>query len=76
MLAVRARRGLAGLVVLSALIQAIDAVVDATTGRVSLLPIVLVFAVAFLIGATRLLKQALWKAASWRDSPALPDPQG
>src|SRR5438093_118086 len=71
-----ARRGLAGLMVLSALVQAIDAVADATIGRLSLLPIVLVFAVAFLIGATRLLGQALWKVASWRDSPARLDPQG
>jgi hypothetical protein len=63
-LALRARHVLAGLMVLTALTQLIDAVVDATSGRASLLPILLVFVAAFLIGAARLSGQALWKAAA------------
>lgn len=69
MLVLRARRMLSGLMVLTALVQVTDAVVDATTGRVSLLPIILVFAAAFLIGARRLAGQGFWKAASWQDGP-------
>ncbi len=69
LLALRARRMLAGLMVLIALIQVIDAVVDATTGRAALLPIVLVFAAAFLLGATRLFGQACWRFSNWQDSP-------
>ncbi|HEX9414398.1 MAG TPA: hypothetical protein VF916_12910 [Ktedonobacterales bacterium] len=57
-LALRAWRMLAGLMVLAALTQLIDAVVDATTGRSTLLPIVLIFAVAFLIGVTQLSRKA------------------
>lgn len=70
MLALRARLVLAGLMVLTALTQVIDAAVDATSGRASLLPLLLVFAAAFLIGASRLSGQALWKAATWRSSRA------
>jgi hypothetical protein len=55
MLVLQARQVLAGLMILTALTQVIDAVVDATTGRASLLPIILIFALAFLIGAARLL---------------------
>ncbi len=69
LLALRARRMLASLMVLIALVQVIDAVVDATTGRASLLPIAVVFAAAFLLGATRLFGQAFWKLSNWRDSP-------
>jgi hypothetical protein len=65
--ALRSRRVLAALMVLAALDQSIDAVVDATTGRVSLLPIILFFAVAFLIGAARLSGHAFWQAAAWQD---------
>lgn len=68
MLALRARRLLAGLMVLTALVQGIDAVVDAATGRASLLPIAVVFAAAFLVAATRLSGQALWNGATWRDT--------
>ncbi len=69
LLALRARRMLAGLMVLVALVQLIDAVVDATTGRASLLPITLVFAAAFLVGATRLFGQPFWTRSAWRDRP-------
>ena len=69
LLALRARRMLAGLMVLIALVQVIDAVVDTTTGRASLLPIALVFAAAFLLAASRLFGQAFWTLSNWRDSP-------
>jgi hypothetical protein len=63
-LAVLARRALPGarwvligLMVFTALVQLIDAAVDLATGRASLLPILLLFAVAFLVGAFRLAGQ-------------------
>jgi hypothetical protein len=49
-----ARWALTGLMVFTALVQLIDAVVDLASGRASLLPILLIFAAAFLIGAFRL----------------------
>ena len=70
-LLVRARRTLAGLMVLTALIQVIDAIVDATGGRSTLVPGVLVLGVAFLAGAARLSPRALWHPEAWRD-PAEP----
>jgi hypothetical protein len=56
-LALRAYRVLAGLMALTVLTQVIDAIVDATTGRATLLPMILVFAVAYLIAAIR-----IWQA--------------
>lgn len=67
MLAVRARRVLTGLMVLTAMIQGLDAITAATTGRPGLLPIDLVFAAAFLVGARRLAAGPLWRVASWRE---------
>lgn len=66
-LLLRARRALVGLMVLTALIQVIDAIVDAAGGRVTLVPGVLVLAVAFLAGAARLSRRPLWHPESWRD---------
>lgn len=71
-LIMRARRMLAGLMVLTAAIQALDVVVDAATGRWILVPGLLVFTVAFLLGAHRLVDQPLWRPATWRDAPASP----
>ncbi len=65
-LGLRARRLLVGAMVLVAFVQSIDGVVDATSARTSLLPIVVVFAVAFLVGATRLSEQPLWRVAAQR----------
>jgi hypothetical protein len=65
-LALRARRALVGLMVYTTLAQLIDAAVDAATGRAALLPVVLVFAVAFFVGAAQLSGSAWWKAAAWR----------
>lgn len=68
MLLLRSRRVLAALMVLVALVQCMDAVGDATTGRASLLPIVLVFALAFTFGAARLCGYPFWRSGAWRDA--------
>jgi hypothetical protein len=70
MLALQSRRALVTLMVLTVLNQLIDVVVDTATGRVFLLPILLIFAIAFLIAATQISGQPLWKSASWRDYTA------
>lgn len=64
MLAVRARRMLCGLMLLTALIQALDAILDARDGRWMLVPGVTVFAVVFLFGAWWLAGKGLWRI--WR----------
>lgn len=57
-LAFRARHMLTGLMVLTALIQVFDAILDATEGRWTLVPGVLIFAIAYIIGAVRLSGRA------------------
>ena len=71
-LAVRAYRVLAGLMVLSVLTQVIDAVVDATTGRTSLLPAILVFAVVYLIAAACIFRRLPVGRESRTSGSALP----
>ncbi|MBA2682791.1 MAG: hypothetical protein H0U76_30910, partial [Ktedonobacteraceae bacterium] len=60
LLAVKARRMLAGFMVLIALIQLIDVGDDLARGAFLLVPGLLVFAIVFLIGAWRLFGQAVW----------------
>ncbi len=67
MLALRAQRVMAGLMILTALIQILDAITASATGRLGLVPIDLVFATAFLIGAARLSQRPVWRAATWRE---------
>ena len=67
LLAIRARRMLAGFMVLIALIQLIDVGDDLARGDWLLIPGVLVFAIVFLLGAWRLLGQALWHVDAWRE---------
>lgn len=67
LLAVRARRMLAGFMVLIAIIQIIDIGDDLARGAFLLVPGLLVFAVVFLIGAWRLFGQAVWRIDTWRD---------
>lgn len=67
MLALRARRTLTGLMLLTALIQCLDAITASLTGRWGLVPIDLVFAVAFLLGAAHLSPQPLWRGAAWHE---------
>ena len=54
LLVVRARRMLAGFMVLIALIQIVDVVDDLVRGEFLLVPGLLVFAIVFLLGAGRL----------------------
>jgi hypothetical protein len=67
MLILRARQVLAGLMLLTLLIQVIDIVVDSTSGRLSLLPPIVLLALAFLLGLMRLAGHPLWKASTWQD---------
>ena len=68
LLAIRARRGLAGFMVLIALIQLIDVGDDLARGEWLLIPGLLVFAIVFLLGAWRLFGQAVWHVDAWRES--------
>ncbi len=52
---------------LTALIQILDAITASLTGRLALVPIDLVFAAAFLLGATHLWGRPLWRATTWHD---------
>lgn len=60
MLALRARRVLAALMILTALIQFLDAVTAIATGRLGLVPIDLIFAAVFTFGAARLSDWRPW----------------
>ncbi len=66
MLALRARRVLAGLMILTALVQTLDAITASVTGRLGLLPVDLIFAAAFVIGAGHLAARPLWRRSAWR----------
>lgn len=55
LLALGARRMLVGFMVLTAIIQAVDVLDDLASGRYTLVPGLLVFAVMFFFGASRLL---------------------
>ena len=65
LLAIRARRMLAGFMVLIALIQLFDVINDLARGAVVLVPGLLVFAIVFLIGAWQLFGQAFWHVDAW-----------
>ncbi len=67
LLAVRARRMLAGFMVLTALIQFVDVINDLARGAFVLVPGLLVFAIVFLIGAWQLFGQAFWHVDAWRE---------
>jgi hypothetical protein len=67
LLAVRARRMLAGFMVLTVLIQFVDVINDLARGAVVLVPGLLVFAIVFLIGAWQLFGQAFWHVDAWRE---------
>ena len=65
LLALRARRALGNLMVLVALIQILDAVMDVAEGRWILVPGVLVFGLVFLIAVARLTGYPFWRAEAW-----------
>jgi hypothetical protein len=67
LLAVRARRMLAGFMVLTALIQLVDMINDVARGAVVLVPGLLVFAIVFLIGAWQLFGEAFWHLDARRE---------
>jgi hypothetical protein len=68
MLGMRARRVLGSLMVLTALIQFLDAAMDLMEGRWTIVPGVVVFGTLFLFGAARLSGREFWKAAAWRSA--------
>lgn len=67
LLAIRARRMLAGFMVLIALIQMIDVADDLIRGAFLLVPGLVVFAIIFVIGARQLFGEPIWKSRTWRD---------
>ncbi len=67
LLAMKARRMLAGFMVLIALIQLIDIGDDLARGAFLLVPGLLVFAIVFLIGAGRLFGRTFWHVDAWRE---------
>jgi hypothetical protein len=77
LLALWARRMLAGFMVLTGLIQLVDVANDLLRGDFVLVPGLLVFALLFLFGAWKLFGQAIWRADTWRSpshhSTASPD---
>ena len=67
LLASRTRRMLAGFMVLTALIQCVDVIDDLAREAFLLVPGLLVFAIVFLVGASRLLGEAVWHVHAWRE---------
>ena len=67
LLMLKARRMLAGLMVLTAFIQFVDVINDLARGAFVLVPGLLLFAIVFLIGAWRLFGQAVWHLDAWRE---------
>lgn len=67
LLLIRACRMLAGFMVLTACIQVLDGIMDASHGRVTLVPIMIAYSALFLICAWRLLGEAPWHLGVWRD---------
>ncbi len=61
------RRALSTLMVLTAVIQVLDAAMDIVEGRWPLIPGVLVIGALFLFGAARITGSPVWRAAAWRD---------
>jgi hypothetical protein len=60
-LALGSRRILSGLMILTALVQGFDAVIDAAESRWILVPAVLFIGIAFAIGALRISGPRFWK---------------
>jgi len=67
LLAVKARRMLAGFMVLTAFIQLVDVINDLARGAFVLVPGLLIFAAVFLIGAWQLFGQAFWHVDAWHE---------
>ena len=67
LLAVKARRMLAGFMVLTAFIQLVDVINDLARGAFLLVPGLIIFAAVFLIGAWQLFGQPIWHIDAWRE---------
>ncbi len=67
LLAIQARRMLAGFMVLIAFIQILDIINDMGRGAFVLVPGLLLFALVFLLGAWNLFGQAIWHITVWRE---------
>jgi hypothetical protein len=67
LLAIRARRMLAGIMVLLAFIQIFDVINDLARRAFVLVPGLLIFAIVFLLGASQLIGQPFWRADAWRE---------
>lgn len=68
LLTARARRMLAGFMVLMALIQCFDVLNDLLSRDFLLVPGLLVFAIVFLFGASQLFGQGFWHSSAWHES--------
>ena len=66
LLALRSYRMLTGALVLTAFVQLLDIAIDAATGRLLLLPGLVVLTAALFAAAAKLSPQPLWRAATWR----------
>lgn len=64
-----ARRPLGAMMVLAALVQFMDAVIDCFEARWTLVPGVLVLVLLLLIAASRVSQRRLLKVGFWRDPP-------
>lgn len=71
-LVLRARRMLNSLVLLTALIQVFDAVLDGVEGRWPLVPGVAILGVLFLFSSARLCGYPFWRVEAWRQSDREP----
>ncbi len=67
LLAIQARRMLAGFMVLIGFVQILDTLNDLARADFMIVPIVLVFGIVFLVGAWQLFGQAPWHIAAWRE---------
>jgi len=68
LLTARARRMLAGFMVLMVLIQCFDVLNDLLSRDFLLVPGLLVFAIVFLFGASQLFGQGFWHMSAWHES--------
>lgn len=68
LLAIRARRILAGTLVQAAFAEVLLAVVAIIDHRWEQIPADIILLIAFVLSATRLFGQSPWRAAAWRDS--------
>ena len=67
LLAAKARKILAAFMILVALIQCLDVINDLARGAFVLVPGLLLFAIVFLLGASRLLGQPFWHISAWQE---------